>query len=98
MRKFIGEFVLVCLILQMVILVQLDTRTSDAKSGAGAITTAPTPRYVQRSIAPAAVLPWEGNETLTDARLREADLQSHTRVAGELSLQNVSLPAAEPVP
>lgn len=98
MRKFIGEFVLVCLILQMVILVQLDMRTSDAKSGAGAITTAPAPRYVQRSIAPAAVSPWEGNETLTDEPFREAELQSHTRVAGELSLQNVSLPATVPAP
>ncbi|QDU46518.1 hypothetical protein Mal52_50390 [Symmachiella dynata] len=98
MRKFIGEFVLVCLILQMVILVQLDTRTSDTKSGAGAITTAPAPRYVQRSIAPAAASSWEGNETLTDASFSEAELQSHTRVAGELSLQKVSLPATVPAP
>ncbi|TWU14189.1 hypothetical protein CA54_30320 [Symmachiella macrocystis] len=98
MRKFIGEFVLVCLIVQMVILVQLDTRTSDAKSGAGPITAAPAPRYVQRSIAPVAVASWDGNETLTDERLREAELQSHTRVAEELSLQNVSLPVTEPAP
>lgn len=98
MRKFIGEFVLVCLILQMVILVQLDTPTSDAKSGAGAISTATAPRYVQRSITPAVVSPWEGNATLTDERLREAELQSHTRVAGEVSLQNVSLPTTVPAP
>jgi hypothetical protein len=92
MRKSIGEFVLVCLVLQMVIFVLLDQRFPDARTGAP-----PSPhRYVQRSLAESTAISWDENDTLTHEHFLEADLRPVRGLPGNGDLQNVSLPLTEP--
>ena len=89
-RKSIGEFVLVCLVLQMVVLVHVNQRTPDVKTDQSAN------RYVQRSMAQSAAASWDEDYSLIEARFLEAELRLNPAAPGELGMQNVSLPVAEP--
>lgn len=94
MFKSISEFILVCLVLQMVALGQWNQAEREETPP----TSARASHYVSRKRAESAPRTWEADYVLRHDRFGDIDWQPHPAFRHDSGIQNVSFPLKKPMP